>query len=121
MTNEMLCVNRYNLDELGVNEETLKALKSQLVQRGAGRPQTTFIELIQEAIKDFGGYASLNEIVVGLFRKTGRVYGRSRISGRVKRLADFGFVTKENNNGVIIYRLNAAAIDGEAQDGGLPE
>lgn len=73
-----------NLDELP------ESLRAQLQVGKIGELEREIVALIRE---DFGGVANVDEILVGLFRRTGRVHERQPLANRLYRMGQAGHLT----------------------------
>jgi hypothetical protein len=70
-----------NLDELP------EALRTQLQIGKIGELEREIISVIQDG---FGGVANVDEILVGLFRRSGEIYERQPLANRLYRMGQAG-------------------------------
>lgn len=60
-------------------------------------------DLIIDIIKSYGGWCDKNEILVGLYNKTSKIYKRVNISNRLTIMKKKGLIENLNKSG--IYKL----------------
>lgn len=79
-------------NRLTLRPEEIKDLPAELVAELSNAGYDKVEESIVEAIKTNGGIASMDQLLVAVYRKTGEVYKRNTLTSRLYRMAQKGYV-----------------------------
>ena len=80
------------LSQFNLSFEEVQALPEDLIKELSFSDSDKTEFLIQNLIAEYGGLASLDRILVGIFKKTGEVHKRNAITAKVYRMVNKGML-----------------------------